>query len=137
MLDGVLPADKIGLADVASGFFLLRLKDKPDVVAGDGVQLSGLDRLRGEVRSLTGSIYPIPQDPNLVLMALAPAPSAPFNLRPEDISASILFLRGSALALIQKLDLYVSWLACADPDPMPRPCSGVEAPDCPCVPLKE
>jgi hypothetical protein len=137
MLDGVLPADKIGLADVATGFFLLRLKEKPDVVAGDGVQLSGLDRLRGEVRSFTGSIYPIPQDPNLVLIALAPAPSAPFNLRPEDISASILFLRGSALALIQKLDLYVSWLACADPDPMPRPCSGVEAPDCPCVPLKE
>ena len=46
MLDGVLPADKIGLADVATGFFLLRLKEKPDVVAGDGVQLSGLDRLR-------------------------------------------------------------------------------------------
>ena len=136
-LDGVLPADKIGLADVTSGFFLLRLKDKPDVVAGDGVELNGLDRLRGEVRSLTGSIYPNPQDPNLMLVVIAPAVSPPFSLRPEDISASILFLRGSALALIQKLDLYVSWLACADPDPMPRPCLGVEAPDCLCSPLKE
>lgn len=136
ILDGVLPGDTIGLADAASQVFQLRLNKMPNLIPGDEVRLAGLDRRRGETRSLFGYVIAARPEANLIFLAVEPSPGA-FALRPDDISASILFVRGSALALIQKLDLFVSWLACADPDPMPRPCAGAEVPDCPCAPLKE
>jgi len=140
LLDGVMLNDTIGLANVTPltvitlPLLWLRLKMMPDLRPGDEVLLVGLDRLQGETRSMFVSVWATSN--NFVLLALQGAPRA-FAFRPEDISASVLFVRGSALGMIEKQDLFVSWLACGDPDPMPKPCAGVDVSDSPCSQVKE
>jgi hypothetical protein len=68
---------------------------------------------------------------NQVLLLMEGTPGS-FAIRPEDLSASILFVRGSPLALVRNQNLYINWLACQTPDPMPRVCPEDIEPDCPC-----
>jgi hypothetical protein len=138
LLDGSLTNDTIGLATVTPELLQLRLNKMPDLKPGDGVLLAGLDRLEGTSRSLFAYVDRPSPFPNVVLLRLEEGARAPrFAFRPEDISASMLFLRGSALALIQKHELFVSWLSCGDPEPLPKPCAGAVVPDCPCAQSKE
>jgi hypothetical protein len=95
-----------------------------------------LDRLEGKTRSIITRLGRLPPPPNVVSLLLEAAQPA-FALRPEDISASVVFVRGSALALIQKHELFASWLSCGDPDPLPKPWVAKPAPDCPCAQSKE
>jgi hypothetical protein len=133
-LGGLFKSDTVGLADLTPPVLQLRLKSAANLVPGDEILLVGLDRLTGETKSLFAAVSSVTAD--FVVLQVEAAP-APFTLRAEDITASVLFLRGSALALIQNQDLYVSWLACGDSDPMPRPCDGPDVPDCPCTPAEE
>jgi hypothetical protein len=133
-LGGLLKSDTVGLADLTPPVLQLRLKSAANLVPGDEILLVGLDRLTGETKSLFAAVSSLTAD--FVVLRVEGAPG-PFTLRAEDITASVLFLRGSALALIQNQDLYVSWLACGDPDLMPRPCDGPDVPDCPCTPAEE
>jgi hypothetical protein len=133
-LGGLLKNDTVGLADLTPPVLQLRLNSAANLVPGDEVLLVGLDRLTGETRSLFAAVSSVTGD---FVGLQAEGTQKWFTLRAEDITASVLFIRGSALALIQNQDLYVSWLACGDPDPMPRPCDGPDVPDCPCAPAKE
>jgi hypothetical protein len=133
-LGGLLKDDTVGLADLTPPVLQLRLNSAANLVPGDEVLLVGLDRLTGETKSLFAVVSSLTAD--FVVLRVEGGPG-PFTLRGKDITASVLFLRGSALALIQNQDLYVSWLACGDPDPMPRPCDGQDVPDCPCTPAEE
>jgi hypothetical protein len=138
LLGGLLKNDTVGLADLTPPVLRLRLKSAPNLVPGDEVLLVGLDRLTGETKSLFAAVlfaFKSGTD-DFVVLGVERSPG-PLTLRAEDITASVLFLRGSALTLIQNQDLYVSWLACGDPDAMPRPCNGPDVPDCPCAPAKE
>ena len=48
---------------------------------------------------------------------------------------TVLFVHGSALALIQEQDLFVSWLAVGEPDEMPKLCgTGAKGPESECTP---
>ena len=136
ILDGLLPNDIVGWSDLVPPAFLLRLNDLPGLASGDEVQLAAPDRRSGKPISLLGRIYVLKSGKNQIVVFVENAREA-FSLRPGDVAASVLFVRGSALPLIQKLDLFVSWLACADPDAMPRPCVGVDPPGCPCAPIEE
>jgi hypothetical protein len=137
-LDGLLLNDTVGLASIfglqGAPFVLLklRLESLPDLRPGDEVLLVGIDRLRGETRSMFASVGFVIPSTKHVLLVMQGATDA-FTFRPEDISASVLFVRGSSLALIQRQDLYVKWLAVGEPDPMPRPCAGAEVTDDPCA----
>ncbi len=132
-LDGLLHNDTIGLASLVPSHLQIRLAKTPDLlVTGDTALLIGLDRLQGETRTLFAYAWPVFGSTNLVILMPEGTP-LPFEFRPEDLSASVLFVRGSALALIRKQDLFVSWLAVGVSDPMPKPCAGVDAPDCGCT----
>ncbi len=147
-LDGLLINDTVGMASIfsvarsKSPFFIfffniiaLRLNETPDLLISDEVLIVGLDRLRGETRSVTARVQGF-ISPNTVVLFVPPT-NEPFTFRPEDITASVLFVRGSPLALIQKHDLYVTWFAVGEPDQMPRPCIGTEPLGCDCSPAKE
>jgi hypothetical protein len=136
LLDGLLTNDTIGLATVTAELLQLHLKAMPNVKLYDTVELAGLDRLEGKTRSIITRLGRLPPPPNVVSLLLEAAQPA-FALRPEDISASVVFVRGSALALIQKHELFASWLSCGDPDPLPKPWVAKPAPDCPCAQSKE
>jgi hypothetical protein len=132
-LDGLLKNDTIGLASLVPPLLQIRLtKMPPDLLPGDEVLMIGLDRLQDITRSMFASVARITSPPNHVLLVPEATPEA-FTFRPEDISASVLFVRGSALALIQKQDLFVSWLAVGVSDAMPKPCAGIAVPDCACT----
>jgi hypothetical protein len=133
-LDGLLIGDNVGLASLTnteSYWLQLRLKDPPALTPGDDVLLVGLDRLRGVTDSMYAGVEFVNTASGIVVLGLDSNPST-FTIRPEDLSASVLFLRGSPLALVQNQNLYVSWLACQNPDPMPRPCPAATTSDCPC-----
>jgi hypothetical protein len=137
-LDGLLVNDTIGLASIVPPFIRLRLNTMPDLIHGDEVLLVGLDRLQGETQSLVASVFQIDKPAGRVfLFVQGAAGAATFRPSKEDLSASVLFVRGSALALIQKHDLFVSWLAVGEPDTMPRPCDGADLLDDPCSQLEE
>jgi len=105
------------------------------LVPGDEVLLIGFDRLTGITHNLSARLMQfIPETKSVTLMAFD---AGQFIFRPEDIFASILFVRGSAMALIQNHDLFVSWLAVGEPDQMPRPCIEPEAAECDCSQAKE
>jgi hypothetical protein len=142
-LDGSLLHDIVGLASIDSErnrFFTLigmqlRLEETLSLFIGDEVLVIGFDRLTGQTHTLSGFVFQfLPDTKTLTLVFLA---DSKFIFRPEDISASILFVRGSSIALIQKHDLYVSWLAVGESEQMPRPCRGSDATDCSCSPVKE
>src|SRR5262249_37807925 len=129
----------VGLATVTDPppeLMQLRLQTKPDLVPGDNVLLTGLDRLTGTSRVILAAADRRLPYPNTVLLRLQGEQSA-FALRPEDTSASVLFVRGSALALIQKYNLFVSWLACGEPDSRVTTCVGATVRDCPCAQSEE
>lgn len=132
-LDGLMIDDTIGLASiVGSSFFVqLRLKDIPDLTPGDEALLVGIDRLTGETNSMFAVVEVIDPQHSLVYLFVEGNPGD-FAIRPEDLSASVLFLRGSPLALVQDQNLYVNWLACQNPDPMPRPCPERTSSTSPC-----
>ena len=132
-LDGLMTGDDLGFASLVSGSSLLelRIKNVPDVTPGEEALLISLDRIRGVTVSLFATVELVSGAANLVFLSPG-AGSGTFTIRPEDLTASILLVRGSPLALVQKQNLYVSWLACQNPDPMPRPCPDSSAPDCPC-----
>jgi hypothetical protein len=148
LLDGLLLHDTIGLASLTQGPFIgfnltfleLRLNKMLDLRPGDEALLVGLDRLRGETQSTLATVLfavalvdpPI----NRVVLKLE-SNLGQFTFRPEDISVGVLFVRGSALALIQEHDLFVSWLAVGESGEMPKPCDGKVVQDCPCAPAKE
>jgi hypothetical protein len=136
-IDGLLKNDTVGMASIIPSPFIfsillliLRLNTKSDLQPGDEVLLVGEDRLQGETRSMFGSVWFIDNEKQ-VLLALQGTPGG-FTFRPEDVTASVLFVRGSALALIQKNDLFVRWLAVGEPDQMPKQCIGKDVPDNPC-----
>lgn len=129
-IDGLMINDSVGLASFSSGspILLLRVKSIPaGITPGDEALLVGLDRLQGRTTSMFASVAAIVFTANLVVLVLEGTPG-PFAIRPEDLTASILLVRGSPLALVQKQNLYVRWVACQDPDPMPRPCSDDDSP---------
>ncbi len=140
-LDGALINDIFGLASIQNfQFFLailiqLRLEKSLELVSGDEVLVIGFDRLTGKTQNLVASVELFISETKILVLKLRDA--AQFTFRPEDISASILFVRGDPMALIQKHDLFVSWLAVGDSGPMPRPCIGTEAADCDCSQAKE
>lgn len=133
-LDGLLASDTLGLVSVAFPYLWLRLDQLPDALPGDEVFIAALDRLQGESTTASGNIAWLDPSNRRVLIFTDLPTNATF--RPEDITASTLFLRGSAVALLSKQDLFVSWLACDDPDLMPRPCTD-EAAEEPCCDDKE
>ena len=133
-LDGLIVHDTVGLATLsgASGtMLLLRLNTLPNLTPGDEALLVGFDRLQGVTESMLAVVGWVYAPENLAILFIEP-PAPQFNIRPEDLSASVLFVRGSPLRLVQNLNLYVSWLACQDPDAMPRSCSDDPPTDCPC-----
>jgi hypothetical protein len=134
LLDGLLMNDTVGLATVTDKFLQFRLNAMPDIKLYDTVELAGYDRLEGKTRSMTARVLALPF-PNVVSLLLE-TNQPEFALRPEDISASVVFVRGSALALIQKHELFVNWLSCGEGDPLPKPCIAKPA-DCPCTQSKE
>jgi hypothetical protein len=134
LLDGLLTNDTVGLATVTDKFLQFRLNAMPDIKLYDTVELAGFDRLEGNTRSITARVRALPF-PNVVSLLLE-TNQPEFALRPEDISASVAFVRGSALALIQKRELFVNWLSCGEGDPLPKPCIPKPAPDC-CTQSKE
>ncbi len=122
-LDGLMKGDTIGFASIAStAYIVLRLKDLPVLTPGDEVLLVAPDLLTGQTVAVFAKLIFIFTAQKLVYLMLS-TPGGSFTIRPEDLTASVLFLRGSPLALVQNLNLYVSWLACQNPDPMPRPCT--------------
>jgi hypothetical protein len=142
-LDGSLLNDIVGLASIDSerarffslSFMKLRLEKSLVLVPGDEVLLIGFDRLTGITHNVSARLMQfIPETKSVTLMAFD---AGQFIFRPEDIFASILFVRGSAMALIQNHDLFVSWLAVGEPDQMPRPCIEPEAAECDCSQAKE
>jgi hypothetical protein len=139
LLDGLFKNDTVGLATFAPqppALLQLRTKTDPGVTPGDNVLIMGLDRLTGVNQSVAADVLRAPQKDNIVLLQVHASQGA-FSLRPEEIFASVLFVRGSALALIQKYNLFVSWLACGEPDSSPKVCVGATVPDCPCAQSKE
>jgi hypothetical protein len=132
-LDGLLENDTIGLASLLPTLWLIRLNQMlTNLRPGDEVLVVGQDRLQGNTRSMFATVSDI--NSKTKQLTLFPNLSKEdFTFRPEDVSASVLFVRGSALALIQKQDLFVSWLAVGVSDPMPKPCAGVAVPDCGCT----
>ena len=130
-LDGLLKNDTIGLASLTLPALQIRLKEMDDLTFGDEIRVVGFDRLKGAPRSIVASVAGILKSSNLVVL-IPEGPPPPFTFRPEDISASMLFVRGSALDVIKKNDLYVRWLAIGEPDPAPKPCADTDAPDCAC-----
>jgi hypothetical protein len=133
-LDGLMVNDTIGLASLSGtggSWLQLRLTHIPDLTPGDEALLVGFDRLQGRTKSMFANVEFVVSTAKLVYLLVQGA-SGSFVIRPEDLAASILFVRGSPLALVQNQNLYVSWLACQDPDPMPRPCSDSTASDCVC-----
>jgi hypothetical protein len=137
-LDGLFKQDTVGLATLASQspeLLQLRTNTDPGVSPGDDVLITGLDRLAGA--DLSVSARAGLSNNNTVPLRLPDSPHQVFSLRPEDIFASVPFVRGSALALIQKYKLFVSWLACGEPDASPKVCVGATVPDCPCAQSKE
>lgn len=132
VLDGALAGDTIGLASLRAGTaWLLRVTELQDVRPGDDVLLAVLDLLSGESATVSGSVYAVdPENPRVVIYSHELPAEGRF--RPGDITPSTLFLRGSALGLIAKQDLFVSWLGAADADPTPRPCELRTDPPEPC-----
>ena len=133
-LDGLMVHDNIGFASLVSGglWIQLRLQSVPgDLTPGDEALLVGLDRLQGVTTSVFARVEWVIPTAKLVFLGLEGTPST-FTIRPEDLTASTLFVRGSPLALVQNQNLYVNWLACQDPDPMPRPCTDPSTSDDPC-----
>jgi hypothetical protein len=138
LLDGLLLEDIVGLASIVKrlfGFMLLRLNKPLELRNSDQVVLIGFDRLKGEKQTLSASVwFVIPETNTVFLQVLLPSN---LTLRPEDVAASVSFVRGDPLALIQKDDLFVSWLAVGEPDRMPRLCDGTDLADCECSQVKE
>jgi hypothetical protein len=138
-LDGLMINDTIGFSSLSDTFGLwleLRLKELPTLTPGDEALLVGLDRLRGSTVSMYATVELVIAASKIVLLHVEGSPGA-FTIRPEDLSASTLFVRGSPLALVQNQNLYVSWVACQTPDPMPRPCPQQTASDCGCQPVNQ
>lgn len=140
-LDGTLLNDVVGLASLDTRFrffslvvIQLRLEEPLDLLIGDEVLVVGFDRLTGQTHTLSAFVLQFLPATKTLWLGLS---ASQFIFRPEDVSASILFVRGSSMALIQKHDLFVSWLAVGESEPMPRPCVGTEAADCECSPVKE
>jgi hypothetical protein len=147
-LDGLLRQDTIGLASLvtfpfffgspALFFARLRLKDPPEdmLAKDDDLLILGSDRLTGLTHNLTVKVMQIiPQTKTVILLGIVSSGLPTF--RPEDLSASVPFVRGSSLRLISKHDLFVSWLAVGESDQMPRPCAGTDMADCECWQVKE
>ncbi len=133
-LDGLMVHDNIGFASlVFDGLWTqLRLQSVPgDLTPGDEALLVGLDRLQGVTASMFARVEWVIPTAKLVVLGMEATPGV-FTIRPEDLTASTLFVRGSPLALVQNQNLYVSWLACQNPDPMPRPCTDPDTSDDPC-----
>jgi hypothetical protein len=140
VLDGLLLNDTVGLASVLPvnwfiPFIQLRLNQPLGLLNGDEVLVMGFNRLKGETQTVFAIVAQIIHETNTIFLACSLLPT--FTFRPADISASVLFVRGKALALIQKQDLFVSWLAVGEPDQMPRTCAGTEVPECACTQEKE
>ena len=132
-LNGVMVDDTIGLASVVGSaiWVQLRLSALPVLTPGDEALLAGLDRQTGETNSFYAYVMAIDVPNEHVYLAIEGFPGS-FAIRPEDMEASVLFLSGSPLALVQNQNLYVSWLACQTPDAMPRVWSYETAPSTPC-----
>lgn len=135
-LDGLLLNDTVGLPsiDVTPSFlFIVRLDNLPELrPIEDELLFAGFDRLRGQTQSLFAKVLGVYKPTKHVLLQGEPT-AAQSTLRPEDLSASVLFVGGSSLALIQKHELFVKWLAVGDSDPMPRTCTAAAEPaDDPC-----
>jgi hypothetical protein len=136
-LDGLLLNDIVGLASIVSpfGFMLLRLNKPLELRNSDQVLLIGFDRQKGEKKTLSASVLFVIQKTNTVFLQVLQ--SGNLTLRPEDIAASVSFVRGDPLALIKKDDLFVSWLAVGEPDRTPRLCAGADVAECECSQVKE
>jgi hypothetical protein len=141
-LDGALQHDIVGLASMTGAFrffthaiMQLRLEQSLELLVGDEVLLIGFDRLSGLTHTFSAFVVQITPDTKTILLFLVDA--GEYTFRPEDIFASVLFVRGSSLALIQKHDLFVSWLAVGEPEAMPRPCTGTTSTNCECSQAKE
>jgi predicted RecA/RadA family phage recombinase len=139
-LDGLMIQDTVGLATLSrpgAAVLQLRLKTMPNITPGDEALLVGVDRLTGRTVSFFAIVEFSIAAKNLVWLLVEGNPE-PFHVRPEDLTASVLFVRGSPLRLVRNQNLYVSWLACQNPDPMPRPCPEEETPsDGPCGSTKQ
>jgi hypothetical protein len=131
-LDGVLPRDTLGLTTLRTGTaWPLRVDKLPDVRPGDDVLLATFDRLRGQSATVSGTVFWVDHQGSHVVV-YSPELAQGAQLRPEDIVVSTLFLRGSALALIAKQNLFVTWLGSADAEPMPRACELAAVAPAPC-----
>ncbi len=134
-IDGLLLNDTVGLASLIPNRMRIRLEEAIVLSPDDRVLILGTDRRRGTSQSLFAVVVLPPSERQVLLSP--EAPGEPFEFRPQDIFASVLFVSGSPLRLIKDLDLYVSWFACGESDRMPRPCDGASAPSDPCANAKE
>ncbi len=129
-LDGLMGNDAVGLADLVvadNALLQLRVEQLPDATPGDQVLAVVTDRMAGMTESVFGSVEAIVSADRRVFVLIESGP-ATLRVRPRDFAASILFVRGSPLTLVQDRQLYVRWLACETHDPLPRPCTEVESP---------
>jgi len=142
-LDGLMIQDTVGLATLSRPddiLVQLRLKTMPNITPGDEALLVGVDRLSGRTQSFFAIVELTssgPGTPNSFVRLVVEGNPEPFHIRPEDLAASVLFVRGSPLRLVRNLNLYVSWLACQNPDPMPRPCPDETPSEGPCGNTKQ
>ena len=136
--DGLLPRDVIGLTSAVFPQVALRIDDMPELQAEDEVSMSGRDVAGRESFSSTGFIFGVDALQERVGVLMFDPPNVlGREFRPGDITATAPFLRGSALSLIRNQDLFVSWLAVEDAQPMPRTWVPPDVPACPCSPVKE
>jgi hypothetical protein len=124
-IDGLMVNDNIGAASLAASsvaWIQLRLKELPaDLTPGNEALLVGLDRLQGQTASMFAFVEAIDHTRKIVLLRVENTSGAAI-IRPEDLAASVLLTSGSPLDLLRNQNVYVSWFACQNPDPMPRPC---------------
>jgi hypothetical protein len=139
--DGLVSGDVIGFQSLTFPSLTLRLEEVPALEANlDSVSLEADDALLHRTVRAQGRVTDV-QGQRITIHAPGTLGQGEREYRPRGIDASASFLRGPVLRLIRNQDLFVSWLACADPLPMPREWPSDEEanvlPDCPCASAKE
>jgi urease accessory protein UreE len=136
--DGLLSGDVLGLASLQFPVASLRLTELPELQNQDEVSLLGIDATFRQEFPATGTVQAIASQQKRILLSVASSNGTiGREFRPDDIAATVQFLRGSALKLIRNQDLFVSWFALDDPLLMPRTWATPELSDCRCAPAKE
>jgi hypothetical protein len=133
--DGLLPGDIVGLPSARFPDIFVRLEAMRGLRLFDIVSLTGTDVALEQEVAAQATITIADATGKRLQLVVTDAPEARGReYRPDDLTATAPFLRGSALEVIRNQDLFVSWLAVEEPLPMPRQLLTPKPPECPCVP---